>query len=233
MKTTSIKASDLNYDRYSLTKYDRDIANAIPFHKEVHARIALLLGQRYKRSAAVRVLDLGVGTGITSAFVRQVLPQCRLDVVDFSKRMLDHCRRKLGGERVRYRLGDYSQLTFKDAYDMVVSVVGVHHQTDAGKRKLFKKIFRLLKPGGVFIFGDLVTYKDEDAAAYNQALHFHHLVQCASDKKALAEWAHHHLFLNDLAPIEAQVRWLKEAGFKVKVEFLKMNTALLVCEKSL
>ena len=152
--------------------------------------------------------------------------------MDFSEQMMKGAKRKLGNKNVTYLLGDYASLSLKkNMYDAIVSVVGIHHQTDLGKKKLFNKIYSLLKPGGVFIFGDLVTYKDQYAKAYNHALHYHHLVEHATDKKTLREWSHHHMFLNLLAPVEDQINWLEEVGFKVKTELLKMNTALLVCKK--
>ena len=36
---TNVKASQLNYDKYSDDKYDLDIINSIPFHKEIHQGI--------------------------------------------------------------------------------------------------------------------------------------------------------------------------------------------------
>jgi len=123
------------------------------------------------------------------------------------------------------------KLKFDKKYDIIVSVIGIHHQNHRGKQLLFKKIYSSLKPGGTFIFGDLVTYKNTKIAAINQALHFHHLVEKSVDKKTLKDWAYHHYFLNNLAPVEDQIDWLKTVGFKVKQEMLKMNTTLLICKK--
>jgi tRNA (cmo5U34)-methyltransferase len=231
MKTTNVKAADLNYDHYSANKYDRDIINSIPFHKELHARIMTFIRKNFLTSENCNILDLGVGTGITSHLIRQELPNSKFDLVDFSKKMLDGAKRRFGTKNVNYIFGDYSKRRFKKKYDIVVSVIGIHHQNTLGKKQLFKKIYRLLKPGGVFIFGDLVTYRDPYKAALNQALHFHHLVEKSADKKTLGEWAHHHYILNDPAPVENQIKWLGESGFKVKTAMLKMNTALLFCRK--
>lgn len=229
---TNVKASDLNYDRYSDTKYDRDIVNSIPYHKKLHSVLASQIKQNYSPDKSYRILDLGVGTGITTAIIRELLPLAHLDVVDFSRQMLKGARKKLGTKNVTYIFGDYSKIKFRNKYDLVVSVIGIHHQTDPGKKKLFAKVYGLLKPGGMFLFGDLVTYSDKFDAAYNHALHFAHLVERSADARTLREWAHHHMFLNLLAPIEDQIRWLKKAGFSVKTAFLKMNTALLVCRKA-
>ena len=122
-------------------------------------------------------------------------------------------------------------MAFDKQYDIVVSVIGIHHQNTKGKQKLFEKIYSLLKQDGVFIFGDLMTYADKYEAARNNALHYHHLVKHAVDERTLTEWAHHHMFLNDLASVESQIKWLSEIGFEVKKDFLEINTALLFCLK--
>jgi len=230
MKTTNVKANDLNYDHYSTDKYDRDIFNSIPHHKELHEQIIKFVGKNFDAKKEYAALDLGVGTGITSKMIWDKLPKVKFDLVDFSNKMLAGAKKKFG-KSANYILGDYSTMKFSKKYDLVVSVIGIHHQNHKGKQALFKKIYSLLKPGGIFIFGDLVTYKNPKKAALNQALHFHQLVEKSTDKKTLEEWAHHHYVLNDLAPIEDQIEWMKKIGFNVKIEMLKLNTALLICKK--
>lgn len=227
---TNVRPSELNYDKYTTEKYDRDIINAIPFHREIHEHIFNFIKKYFDQSKEYFVLDLGVGTGITAKLIQDLLPRAKIDAVDFSKKMMVGAKKKLGGD-VRYILGDYAKLKFDRRYDIVVSVIGIHHQKRQGKQNLFKKIFSSLKSGGVFIFSDLVTYRNPHKAAYNNAMHYHHLAENATDKKTLTEWAYHHMFLNDLTPLESQIEWLKKDGFVVKKEFLKMNTALLFCFK--
>ncbi|MEK9154390.1 MAG: class I SAM-dependent methyltransferase [Patescibacteria group bacterium] len=229
---SGIEAKELNYDRYSTEQYDRDIINSIPFHKELHERIESFVRSHLESSKEYDILDLGVGTGITAKLMRNLLPQARIDAVDFSEQMMTGARKKLGECNVRYLFGDYADMTFDRQYDVITSVIGIHHQDTAGKQKLFDKIHSLLKPGGIFIFGDLVTYAEENEAALNNAKHYHHLVEHAADEKTLTEWAHHHMYLNDLAPIEKQIEWLEKTGFKVQKDFLKINTVLLLCFKN-
>ena len=231
MHTTNVKPWQLNYDRYSQQKYDRDIVAAIPYHREIHEKIGKFILSHFSPKKTYRVLDLGVGTGITSKLIQDLLPRISLDVIDFSSHMLKGAQKKLGHKNVTYIRGDYATKQFSHGYDMVVSVIGLHHQNDLGKKRLFKKIFAALKPCGYFIFGDLVTYANPRQAARNNARHYHHLVKHARNEKTLTEWAYHHMFLNDIATIEDQTKWLTDAGFKVRKEFLKMNTALLCCLK--
>lgn len=228
---TNVKPSELNYDKYATDKYDRDIVNSIPYHKELHEHIISFVNGNFDQKKEYKILDLGTGTGITAKLIYDLLPKAKIDVVDFSEQMMAGAKKKLGDKNVRYLLGDYSTLEFDKQYDIVVSVIGLHHQNTEGKQKMFAKIYSILKKGGTFIFGDLVTYSDKYKAAHNHALHYHHLVEHATDKKTLTEWAHHHMYLNDLASVEDQVQWLTKAGFKVKQDFLKMNTALLLCVK--
>jgi len=228
---TNVKHEELNYDHYKTDKYDRDIVNSIPFHKEIHMKISEFVRKNYKADGKYSIIDLGVGTGITSKLIKDILPSAEFDVVDFSEQMMRGAKKKLGKKNVNYISGDFSTLKFTKKYDMVITVIGVHHQNNKDKKKLFKKIHSMLKPNGIFIFGDLITYEDDKNAALNNALHYAHLVKHSTDKEALKEWSYHHMFLNDLAPIEDQVEWLKKDKFKVKQAFLKFNTSLIFCSK--
>ena len=179
-----------------------------------------------------KVLELGIGTGLTSEKILKIIPDTQLVAVDFSETMLDGAKKRLSNYAVQYIQGDYSELDFDKDFDIVISVIGIHHQNDEGKKKLFKKINECLNSGGIFIFGDLVTHKDEKEAAYCDAKHYSYLVENAENEKSLKEWAHHHKFLNLLAPIEDQVEWLKEVGFSsVEIKFQKYNTALILAKK--
>ncbi len=226
MGTTNVRAEELNYHQ-TAEQYDQEIIAAIPYHQELHRWICNLIQILEVGSA----LDLGCGSGLTSQLLQNEFPGLQLTAVDFDEPMLDIARRRLGAS-VKYIQADYSGLDLGvEKYDLVVSVIGLHHQTDAGKRKMFQRIFQCLKPGGTFLFGDLMTYRDQKIAAWNQAKHFAHLVAHATSEKMLIEWAYHHLFLNLLAPVEDQMEWLEEVGFKASIEFMHMNTALICATK--
>ncbi|MDD5162688.1 MAG: methyltransferase domain-containing protein [Candidatus ainarchaeum sp.] len=229
--TTNVNPEDLNYHHHSARRYDAEIVDSIPFYNEIHKIIQNFISENFEVNKNYSILDLGVGTGFTSKIFLDLLPNSELDAVDFSRNMLKGAKKRLGKERVNFIFGDYSKLKFGKKYDIVVSVLGMHHQTNFGKKLVFKKIYSMLKPKGIFIFGDLVTHKNKHKAALNHALHLGSLVGHATNQKMLQEWAYHHLVLNDLAPVEDQLSWLKSFGFKAKLAFLKMNTALIICRK--
>ncbi len=231
-KTTNVRADELNYDKYASEIYDDDIRRSIPGHDELHKAIEKVVREFSKKHEVKKILELGVGTGLTSEKILKLIPTASLMAIDFSEQMTGGAKKRLSKYNVKYVLGDYSELKFDSDFDMVLSVIGIHHQNDEGKKKLFRKISNCLKSGGIFIFGDLVTYKDKKKAAVNDARHYHHLVENARDDQALEEWAHHHKFLNLLAPIEYQIEWLKKAGFSsVEVKYEHLNTALIIAIK--
>src|SRR5579864_7342283 len=141
METTNVTAAEVNYHHYATEQYDRDIVNAIPFHREIHREIEQYIMEQWDRTAPLDILDLGVGTGLTSKVVQTLLPEASLTVVDFSENMMAGARSKLGTERVEYILADYAKESITaGSFDIVMSVIGMHHQTDVGKILMFNKI---------------------------------------------------------------------------------------------
>lgn len=226
--TTNVRAENLNYHRYAATKYDREIIRIIPGHRKIHQLILKVVRNNFVRQSDYKILDLGVGTGLTSALIQKALPKAHFEVVDFSRPMLRGTQKRLDAGRTKFIFGDYSKLVFKqNHYDLVISVIGLHHQTNSGKRKMIQRIFKALKPGGYFLLGDLMTYRNEKEAALNQARHFHHLVVNTRNNQELTDWAYHHIFLNKPAPVEDHVRWFQGAGFNPKILHKQFNTVLI------
>lgn len=230
--TTNVQAKELNYDSYENEVYDEDIRRSIPGYEELHKELETAIKKYSQNNDVKKILELGVGTGISTEKVLRIIPQASLTVIDFSEQMMEGAKKRLSSYNVKYILGDYSEIPFEKDFDIIISVIGIHHQTNEGKKKLFKKIAQSLKPGGIFFFGDLVTHNDKKKAAITDAKHYHHLVNNARNEKSLEEWAHHHKFLNILAPLEQQIQWLKEAGFRtVTLNYEHLNTALLTATK--
>src|SRR3989338_9657914 len=230
---TNVKPDELNYDHYETKKYDEDIVRSIPGHEELHRHIDQIIQKDYISRGKVKVLELGVGTGLTAERILRQMPNVEYTAVDFSEQMLVGARRRLSQYNVTFVNGDYSQIDLPNDNDLVVSVVGIHHQeTDDDKKSLFQRIYDSLNETGAFIFGDLITYRNPEEAALNEARHFHHLVENAENEESLREWAHHHKYLNKLASLEDQVEWLREVGFReVRVVYQKFNTALVYVKK--
>ena len=227
---TNVRPTELNYDHYDTEKYDDDIVRSIPGHEELHRHIEQLVEFLPKQPT---ILELGVGTGLTAERILRKRPQAGYTAVDFSQQMLTGARRRLSQYDVTFVTGDYSQIQLPEDNDLVVSVVGIHHQeTDDDKKRLFQRIYDSINDTGTFIFGDLVTYRNPLKAGFNEFRHFRHLQRNAIDEQTFKEWERHHRELNRLAPLEDQVEWLREVGFReVEVVYRQCNTALIYAAK--
>ncbi len=98
------------------------------------------------------VLELGTGTGETAERILRLYPEARLTGVDSSPYMLAAARAKLGHDPILIvaRLEDP---LLPGPYDLVVSALAVHHLDGDGKRDLFRRAARVLRPGGRFVLG--------------------------------------------------------------------------------
>ncbi len=229
--TTNITSDDLHYDHTPTNQYDDEIRRVIPGWGVLHQCIEQLCRAQTKNES--RVLELGIGTGLTAERVLRVLPSAAYTGIDFSEHMLVGAKTRLRDYNVTYMKGDYAEEELPSNNNLVVSVIGMHHQgSDAAKKKMFGKIYESLMEDGAFIFGDLVTYKDNIDAQSNAALHDQFLKEHATNERALQTWLNHQKHLNVLAPLEDHVQWLRETGFReVSVPFRIFQTALIYAKK--
>ena len=227
--TTNVKPEELNYNNYSSEKYDNEIIRSIPGHEELHQYVEEIVVKNLSNKKELKVLELGIGTGITAETILKIIPQANYTAIDFSKQMLNGAKKRLANYKVKFFHKDYSEINLPLENDLIISVISIHHQKN--KKDLFAKIYQSLKPRGTFIFGDLVTFSNPEIVALNEAKHFHHLVENAQDEKSLKEWAYHHKYLNCISPLENQIKWLEDTGFTVKLMFQKFNTILLQATK--
>ncbi|MDD5584080.1 MAG: class I SAM-dependent methyltransferase, partial [Candidatus Omnitrophica bacterium] len=139
------------FNRWS-NKYDQTLGS-ISFHRELLDLV--VTNCRIKDRA--KVLDIGCGTGLLSLKLLQKA-DCSITGIDISEVMLAIFKdkiKKLGlNQRIDCRLMDIDSLNFKNnTFDAAVSSVVLHHLKD--KLKALKKIYKLLKPGGVFVIGEI------------------------------------------------------------------------------
>ena len=176
------------------------------------------------------VLDLGAGDGPLAAALVSRYPAARVTLVDFSEPMLAEAKRRFAGSATdaRFVVADFAEPSWVEAvadvapFDVVVSGYAVHHRPDERKRTLYREIFGLLRPGGVFVNVEHVASPSERlAAAFDESMvdalfAFAERTGSGNDRARVAEEYHGRpdKAANLLAPVEPQCGWLREAGFE-------------------
>jgi tRNA (cmo5U34)-methyltransferase len=111
-------------------------------------------------------------------------------------------------------VGDYRYLNERESYHLVISGLSIHHLSDPEKQDLFRRIFRSLRPGGIFLNMDqirgptpelqeLYCRKWEEITRLNGATEEE--VQGGLERRSLYDRE---------ATLENQLQWLRDAGFQ-------------------
>ncbi len=139
----------LNYDRY--------------LGPHLFEPYALDIIKRLDGLQPKHVLEIACGTGRVTHHLVNTLPAgAQLWATDLNKDMLQVAQNKIEAPNVKWQLADAQQLPFDDEiFDLVVCQFGVMFFPDKGGA--FAEVYRVLQPGGRFIFN---TW---DAVPYNAA----------------------------------------------------------------
>ncbi len=192
--------------------YDGLRRQLIPCFDDFYGAVIDRLG--FPEGAAPRILDLGAGTGLLTERLLARWPRARLVLVDLSPDMLTRARERFAGTpaRVEIRAADYLRDPLGGPFDAVVSALSIHHLPDAGKRALFRRAWAALRPGGRFVDADNVLAPTPALAARDRALWIGRVRGSGIADGDLAA-ALRRTRLDVLAPLDAQLSWLRRAGY--------------------
>jgi tRNA (cmo5U34)-methyltransferase len=178
--------------------YPAEMAAEIPGYEELQEAVAAATAG----IDAARVLELGTGTGETALRVKAGQPAAEWVGIDASEAMLGRARERLPDADLRLqRLEDELP---SGPFGLVVSALAVHHLDGAGKRDLFARVAGVLRPGGVFVLGDVVVPAGGD------------------DGPIEIDWV---MDLPD--SVEDLLAWLRDAGFEAEAASVRVDLAVL------
>lgn len=130
-------------------------------------RAASLVEARGGAARALRIVDLGCGTGTIALLLAERLPTAQIVGVDLADSMLAIARKKVLARALDARI----ELVRRDvkateldagAFDLVLSNSTMHHLPDP--ERLLREMKRLAAPGGALLLCDLFRPEDEAAA---------------------------------------------------------------------
>lgn len=136
--------------------YDADRRPLIPCFDTFYGEGLRLVADE-AAGRALRVLDLGAGTGLFGSMALEALTVCELKLIDGSADMLERAKLRFGDDpRLSYEVADMTQADLGEGWDLVLSSLAIHHLSHDDKRGLYARIYRSLAPNGRFINAEQV-----------------------------------------------------------------------------
>jgi ubiquinone/menaquinone biosynthesis C-methylase UbiE len=110
------------------------------------------LASRLQKKQVLEILEIAAGTGVVTRFMDTMLPEnVNIVATDLNQTMLDQAVQLELKRKVKWMQADAMQLPFADAsFNAVVCQFGVMFFPD--RVKAYSEVFRVLKPGGIFLF---------------------------------------------------------------------------------
>lgn len=187
---------------FSPGSYAEMIRADIPVYESFQDELVSASGE-----GALRLLELGTGTGETAARLLEHHPDGFLVGVDESEAMLSAARKRLPAGRVALQVSRLQDPLPEGPFDIVASALCVHHLVGAEKRSLFHRVREALGAAGRFVLGDVVTPVDAADSVTSLTPGFDH-------PDSLAD----------------QLTWLAEAGFVTRVAREHRDLAVVVAD---
>lgn len=212
------------FDRWA-TQYDSERRLLIsPFdaYYAAAAEATTLLpdGSRRTRGVgeggAIRVLDLGAGTGLLTAALVEALPGAHVTLLDEAEGMLAQARDRLATRTdgaLEVIVGDLLTDLPDGPFDVIASALAIHHLDPADQARTYAAARERLAPGGVFVNAEQLH------APRQQWLEDHYIERelvharaggftPEAEEQAWVRWS-----VDRHVDLETQLAWLHAAGF--------------------
>lgn len=175
---------------------------------------------------ARHLLDIGCGAGNYSLMMLTKIPDLDCTLVDLSKPMLDKAQERVAAHtagKVKILQGDIREVPLpNEEFDIILAGAVLHHLRDeADWETTFRKIYKLLKPGGCFMISDLITQDTERLNEYTWERYGDYLEQSGGKeyRKKVLDYIEKE---DSPRSMNFQLELMKKVGFK-KVEILHKN----------
>ncbi|MBU3217390.1 methyltransferase domain-containing protein (plasmid) [Clostridium estertheticum] len=174
----------------------------------------------------LKVLDLGCGTGLELDEIFKKNPTVMVTGVDLAKDMMEKIKLKHSDKLNQLNLIVDSYFSYdmgESVFDVALSVETLHHFNHEEKTKLYKKIFKSLKPNGFYVETDY-TAPNQDSEDFN----FNENKRIRSELGITDGFYHY----DTPCTVENQMQMLYNVGFKsVEKMWQHENTTILLAMK--
>jgi ubiquinone/menaquinone biosynthesis C-methylase UbiE len=138
--------------------------------ENVDADVGARFGAALGNAASGRLIDVACGPGVvTAALAPNAASVVAFDATDEMLAKTKARCAKAGVSNVEFKNGDAENLPFADGqFDGAVTRAALHHFADP--RRAISEMFRVLRPGGVAIFADVISSENADESRLHNAI---------------------------------------------------------------
>ena len=214
--------------RLAIDDYDETIRRFVPGYDAMLAAVA----REFAPVRPSRVLDLGGGTGSLTQTLLDLGGVENIDLIDVDPEMLAQARIRLVRFGRRVRLREMSFFSELPPCNGVAASLALHHiATRNEKTDLYRRIYRALQPGGLFVNADVTMPRAEPERQQAYRLWIDHMIACGINegraRQHFAEWAEEDTYF----PVEEELAALETAGFRSECVWREDPMAVMVGRK--
>jgi tRNA (cmo5U34)-methyltransferase len=193
-------------------EFDEIILRLIPHYEEM---IDGMVASIPVKKSNINVIDLGCGTGTISKKIKIRFPAASITCLDLAENMIEMSKLKLAAySDIRFQVGDFCNYEFDDTYDVVVSSLALHHLiTDEDKIEFYRKIYKSLRPKGVFFNADVILGSSEQVQESYMEKWKSFMKKHVAEEEIENRWLPQYREEDRPAKLMAQMTWLKDIGF--------------------
>ncbi len=196
--------------------YDALIKKTFPIHNDVFK--AMFDYMFLDTQSELTILELGCGTGALTLYAGKECPNAHFTLLDLSPEMLKLCEHKVKDVVAGYELVNKG---FMDAdfaenkFDLIVSSIALHHLPNEEKPEMYKRIFKWLKPGGVFRCADghyMLPVAQSHPKIWEEWGNMSRPL--GATEADLKGWQEHEKKYDHFVTMREYLAWLDDAGFE-------------------
>jgi ubiquinone/menaquinone biosynthesis C-methylase UbiE len=175
---------------------------AVPWHEEFQDSIVKVLKDAFIGKNDITLLEAGFGTGLTTKKVLEQLPEAHITAIDNVALMEEKTKEYIPDDMLKnthFVIGDLLEELQKIAtgsIDGFYSGYVLHNIEKETRANIFNEIYRVLKPGGVFVNGDRIAHDDieeEKVALANAIDNCGVFIKKYNNADFYLEWVRHYL----------------------------------------
>jgi len=195
-----------------------------------------------KATQALKVIEIGPGTGITTTFLLASREDILITGIDNAPAMLKQAKATLSEEiatgRVTFEETDalsYLKACPASSIDVVASAYAIHNFLDGYRDRVLEEIYRVLIPGGLFVNGDRYTIdnpSEQLLSTQQEVRHWFTVFREINRPDLLEDWLIHLLSdesIEHIMPLEKALSKINVIGFQqIEVPFREGVNALVM-----